>query len=194
MATERTPTGRGRRAASVRLGALLALLACLCVPPFALAQTIPSNLRAAILLRALQYEKVFASGTAPAVILVLGGSAGSRDAAEMTAALQKLANAGATARKVVVEEVRGDASASELARRSASVVYVAEGNETVLPIAVSLAGAMVLCGDASAVGKGCMLSVEPSGTSSRLVVDLGAATKKGFTFDARMLRVARVIR
>jgi hypothetical protein len=170
------------------------MLFVLTFPLFVSADTIPVNLRAAILLRALSYEKVFASSTSSAVIVVLGGTQGARDAAEMAAALQKLGNAGASSRKLVVEEIRGDAAAADLTHLGAAAVYVADGNEAALPVATSLPGAIVLCGNPSGVGKGCMLSVEPSGRSSRLVVDLGAASKKGFTFDARMLRVARVIR
>jgi hypothetical protein len=202
MATERTlgwGTRRALRAAmgSLRgrtLAAVLLVLVGMIGPALAAAQSIPSNLRAAILLRALQYEKVFASSQATATLLVLSGAAGGKDGAEMAAALRQLAQAGAAARKVVIDEVRGESSAAELAKRAPTVLYVAEGNEQALGVAAAVPGAIVLCGDPGAVGKGCILSVEPFGSSSRLVVDTAAASKKGLTFDARMLRVARVIR
>jgi hypothetical protein len=194
MVTERTP--RSRASAGARCAGWL-LLALLVGPAFlgsAFAQAIPGNLRAAILLRALEYEKVFASSKEPALLLVLTGSGGSRDGSEMTAALKQLAQAGAGSRKVVIDEIKGDSNSADLMKRAPAVLYVADGNEAVLGTLDAIPKAIVLCGNPSAVGKGCMLSVEPFGTSSRLVVDTTAAGKKGLTFDARMLRVARVIR
>jgi hypothetical protein len=157
-------------------------------------QAIPSNLRAAILLRALGYEKTFASASDAASLLVLSGPGGARDGGEMTAALRQLAQAGAVSRKLAIEELRDAASLAEVQKRAPAVLYVAEGNEDALTVAAAVPRAIVLCGNPSAVGKGCMLSVEVFGSSSRLVVDTTAASKKGLTFDARMLRVARVIR
>jgi hypothetical protein len=180
---------RKARTRSVRA---LALVLCVLGASLAHAQAIPSNLRAAILLRALQYEKVFASSSETALVVVLVGS-GSRDGTEMTAALKQLASAGAIPRKVSVEEVR-EANTPDLQKKKPAVLYVAEGNEAALGAAAGVAGALVLCGDPNVVGKGCVLSVEAAGSSSRLVIDLATASKKGFTFDARMLRVARVIR
>jgi hypothetical protein len=204
MVTERTQRCWGRAAAHVARWLVLASLIglgpasfgshALWCAPTAFAQAIPSNLRAAILLRALEYEKVFASNKDPAMLLVLSGSGGAHDGAEMTAALRQLAQAGAGSRKVVVDEVKGESTTADLMKRAPAVLYVAEGNEAALGALDAIPRAIVLCGNPSAVGKGCMLSVEPFGTSSRLVVDTAAATKKGLTFDARMLRVARVIR
>jgi hypothetical protein len=194
MTSDRTTAKVWRRAAS-----LLCWLACVAVvlpllAPAARSQGIPSNLRAAILLRALQYEKTFASASEAASLLVLSGPGGARDGAEMTAAMRQLAQAGAVSRKLSIEELRDQASAAEVQKRAPAVLYVAEGNEEALAVAAAVPRAIVLCGNPSAVGKGCMLSVEVFGSSSRLVVDTTAATKKGLTFDARMLRVARVIR
>jgi hypothetical protein len=191
MVTERTP--RSRASARARSAGWL-LLVLVLVPGLALAQAIPSNLRAAILLRALEYEKVFASNKDAALLLVLTGPGGARDGSEMAVALKQLAQAGAGSRKVVVDEVKGESTSADLMKRAPAVLYVAEGNEAVLASLEAIPRAIVLCGNPNAVGKGCMMSVEPFGTSSRLVVDTAAAGKKGLTFDARMLRVARVIR
>jgi hypothetical protein len=191
MVTERMQQYRVRAGArKARWLAFVLLLG----PALASAQAIPGNLRAAILLRALEYEKVFASSKDPALLLVLTGPGGARDGAEMTAALKQLAQAGAGSRRVVIDEVKGASSTDDLMKRAPAVLYVADGNEAALSSLEAIPKAIVLCGNPNAVGKGCMLSVEPFGTSSRLVVDTAAAGKKGLTFDARMLRVARVIR
>ena len=39
-----------------------------------------------------------------------------------------------------------------------------------------------------------MMAVEVAGGTSRLVVDTQRARETGFTFDARLLRLARVLR
>lgn len=175
------------------------LLLCVCIfawllPPVALAQTVPSKLRAAILLRALQYEKVFASESSTAVIVVLAGAKGAADGADMAKIMRQLAEGATGSRKIRVEELSGEVSADALRRTNPAAIYVAEGNEGVLSIAASAGSAIVLCADPGSVGKGCMVAVEAAGSSSRLVVDLAGAEKKGRTFDARLLRLSRVIR
>src|SRR5215212_5697593 len=127
MVTERTQ--RSRATAGARCAGWF-LLVLLVVPALALAQSIPGNLRAAILLRALEYEKVFASSKDPALLIVLTGSGGARDGTEMTAALKQLAQAGAGSRRVVVDEVKGDSNAADLMKRAPAVLYVADGNES----------------------------------------------------------------
>lgn len=194
MTTQRTAPSLWRPAAGLLRWLVFAALVLPVFAPVATGQAIPSNLRAAILLRALGYEKTFASASDAASLLVLSGPGGARDGGEMTAALRQLAQAGAVSRKLAIEELRDAASLAEVQKRAPAVLYVAEGNEDALTVAAAVPRAIVLCGNPSAVGKGCMLSVEVFGSSSRLVVDTTAASKKGLTFDARMLRVARVIR
>src|SRR5688572_24725307 len=111
MTTERTSRSVPRRALSASCWFMCVALSW---PALAFGQGIPSNMRAAILLRALQYEKVFSSGTNAVTLLVLSGGGGVRDGSEMTAALRQLAQAGASARKVVVEELRGESSTADL--------------------------------------------------------------------------------
>jgi hypothetical protein len=175
------------------------MLLCVCVlasllPALGSAQVVPTKLRAAILLRALQYEKVFVSESSIAVIVVLSGAKGTADGAEMAKVMRQLAEGGDGGRKIRVEELSGEVSADALRRTSAAAIYVAQGNEAMVSVAASAGSAIVLCADPSLVGKGCLVAVEPAGSSSRLVVDLAGAEKKGRTFDARLLRLSRVIR
>jgi hypothetical protein len=178
-----------------RIVLFAAWLCALFIPALVVAQSaVPSKLRAAILLRALQYEKAYAAGSGTATIVVLSGTKGAADAAEMVSAMRALGSAGDKGRPFQVKEMSGDVSADALRAAKPAAVYVALGNEGALSMAAGAADALVLCGDPSAVGKGCLLSVEPAGSSSRLVVDLVAAEKAGRTFDARLLRLSRVIR
>ncbi|MFT3922236.1 MAG: YfiR family protein [Myxococcales bacterium] len=170
------------------------LLTCLALPCIALAQQVPAAIRAAILLRSLSYEKGFAAGTGPATVLVLSGSNGTSDGNETAASMKKLATSGGSTRQLRVETSSSDASAAEAKRTKAQVVYVASGNERALSELSELHHIIVLCGDPAGIGKGCVLSVEVSGTSSRLVIDLARATKLGLQLDARILRLARVVR
>src|SRR3954467_3374976 len=90
---------RSTHAARSRAMRVVALLAALCVPAFALAQQVPVAIRAAILLRSLQYEKTFAGSQAPATLLILNGSKGSVDGAEVAAPMKTLASQNAAGRK-----------------------------------------------------------------------------------------------
>jgi hypothetical protein len=176
-----------------RVSAWLIVVCVLASSLSARAQEIPVPLRAAILLRALRYEKGFASGTSPAQLFVLGGRDGA-EAAKVADALSQLAAADASGRKVVVSKLDRDPTLDELRAKAPAVIYVPSGAEATLSLVKSLASSIVLCGNPVHVGKGCMLSVEPFGQSSRLVIDLAEAERKGLRFDARMLRLARVIR
>jgi hypothetical protein len=171
-----------------------ALVAALCLPATVLAQTVPATLRAAILLRSLQYEKSFVTGAGEATLLVLGGAKGDKDASEVLAPMKQLAGSNAAGRGLKIERAAGDGTADEVQKRAATVVYVATGGEHVLAELAPLKGVVILCGDPAFVGKGCLLSVESAGSTSRLVIDVAGAEKAGLRFDARMLRLARVIR
>ncbi len=174
--------------------ALVALalgLLCLSSVQHVFAQEVPFTLRAAILLRALQYEKGYASAAEPAKILVVGTGKSAAEAAAVADALKQLgASAG---RKVNVVKHDKELTADALKAASPKVVYIATGSDSSLALARGQA-AIVLCGDPRNVGKGCVLSVESAGQSSRLVVDLAEAQRQGLRFDARMLSLARVIR
>ena len=186
---------QGRRRTRVRswYGVLIAAFA-LVVPLLALAESVPINLQAAIFMRALAYEKGFVADTSPALILVLGGGKAQKDATEMVAALRAFAGAGGAGRKTRIEEAPADLSLDELKKRAPQVLYVPQGAEAALANVSTLPKTIVLCGSPEAVGKGCILSVRLVSGSSRILIDLPGAEGKGFKFDARLLRVAEVIR
>jgi hypothetical protein len=168
-----------------------------CVLTFSVAvhaQEIPIPLRAAILLRALGYEKGFASNSAPAQLVILGGRDGTAEAGKFAQALSQLASSSGTGRKVVMSKLEREPTVEELRARPPTVIYVTSANDAALATLKSLPVSVVLCGNPAHVGKGCILSVETFGQSSRLVIDLAEAQRKGLRFDARMLRLARVIR
>ena len=178
---------------------ILLALALFALPAVALAQTVPSELRAAILLRALRYERSFASSRdAARVVVVSTSSSGSRsDASAMADAFRKLGRAQAAGRSLDVREVTISSASeglSEVRGLSPKVVYVAPGANAISPGLARLRGTIVLCASGDDVKDGCMMSVEVAGESSRLVIDLPQATRAGLRFDARMLRLARVIR
>lgn len=170
------------------------LASVLIFPALVHAQSIPAALRAAILLRSLQYEKTFASGSGEATLLVLNGSGGAKDGGEVLGPFKQIAASGAAGRSLKVESSNSDAAADETKKRAPAVIYVASGNEGALADLAKVRGVVIMCGDPALVGRGCLLSVESAGSASRLVVDLGRAEKAGLKFDARMLRLARVIR
>ena len=155
------------------------------------AQEVPVALRTAILLRALAYEKGFASGSERAKIVVVGAGKASSEVAGVSAAISQLTESGG--RKISVIKHAQDLTDEALKGLEADVVYVAAGSDASLAVA-RRSKLVVLCGNPRDVGKGCVLSVESAGRSSRLVIDLNEAERKGLRFDARMLRLARVIR
>ena len=155
------------------------------------AQEVPIPLRAAVLLRALAYEKGFANDATPAKIVVAGTGKATAEIAGVTAALTQLAKGGN--REIAVVKHEREAVDDTLRSLGADVIYVATGSNAVLA-AARRSDSLVVCGDPHDVGKGCVLSVESAGKSSRLVIDLTEADRKGLRFDARILRLSRVIR
>ena len=89
------------RSAGCRPGALavaasaLIILFSVGLPKGAWAQLVPANLRAAIFLRALGYERGFASGSGAAKLVVVKGASGeaARDGAEMAPSTRSSARA-----------------------------------------------------------------------------------------------------
>lgn len=156
---------------------------------------LPANLRAAILARALGYEKSFSSEKASATLLVISGGPGAADAKAVTAALEPFVRGGSVGRPVALDSVDlAAASIDELKRRGATVIFVPAGNREIYTKLADFLRVIVLCSDPADVGQGCMLSVEVAGKTSRLVVDAVRAERAQVRFDARMLRLARVTR
>ncbi|MEM9075203.1 MAG: hypothetical protein AAGE52_42285, partial [Myxococcota bacterium] len=111
-------------ARSIATGGLIALL-LVGGPLRAAAQTVPPDLRAAVIVRALGYERVLRGGTGPVRLLVVTDVSGRRDAEAMTRAFREFAartNLGGRRLRVDRVEV-GDTA--EVLRRDPHVVYFA---------------------------------------------------------------------
>lgn len=185
------------------LCSFVAALAALVALPWGIAaraQDIPAPLRAALVLRAVGYERTINTGRG-SLRLVVVGAAGSSDAADMQSAFEGLAPRMQVAgRTVVVSRIEHQSVAETLAeirRTGATIVYVASDVEGVVGSMANVLGSerrLLVCGRPRLVGSGCILSIEPAGGRSRLVIDLARASAQGFEFDSRLVRLSRVVR
>jgi hypothetical protein len=193
------------RTAPLRLRALgaaaaaVVAIACALAPAAAWAQLVPTNLRAAIFLRALGYERTFASANDAAKLVVVKGGSGeaSEDGAAMARAFQEILRASHLPRPMTITQVtHRDAASTAQAIEAAhpDVVYLPRGTYEVSERLGAQRGVIVLCASAQGMERACSVSVEVSGSSPRLVVNLGHAERAGLRFDARLLGLSRVIR
>jgi hypothetical protein len=163
---------------------------------------IAPEFRAAILLRAMAYERRFASTKGDVQLVVVGGAEGASaaDAVAMEKAFGALASKLLIAgRKLFVKRITHNNPAETLKKLEllqANIVYAATGlRESFAQWGLSLGreGRILTCTEASGVGKGCLMAVEKSGERARIVLHLGLATESGFKFDPRLLRLSRVV-
>lgn len=172
-------------------------------PSGARAQAVEPSARAMVLLRALAYERGLARGSDELRLVVLIGSSGAaaQDGRAMQEAFVALARrvqvAGRRLRVIPVEHEGARETLGAIRSARADVVYVARGLER----AVSELGGLVasdrrvmICGDPGGVGDGCMMSVERHGRRMRVVMHLRLADAVGKSFDARLLRLSRIVR
>jgi len=163
---------------------------------------VPEGVRAAILLRAIAYEKSFSAGKGEALLVVVGpdGGSGAADAQKMSQAFQQIAakvKVGQRSVKVVQLRHGGDTEATRqaLGRMKPDVVYVATGLRALLKQldAAPVPRRTVVCGSSGDLGKGCVIGVELVGNRSQLVVDMVRMSAASLQFDSRLLRLARRI-
>jgi len=182
------------------LTAVLLLSGAWTVP--AAAQGVRAEVRSAVLLRALAYEAAFAGGSGEALLAVVGPESGpaadhADEAATGFARLVRRMRVASRPVRVIRVTHRSNASTiSALRAQGVAAVYVAPGLDGLASaIAGGLSGrnATVMC-VAGEIGNGCTLGVERYGSGSRIVLHIGAMRAAGLTFDARLLRLARVIR
>lgn len=167
------------------------------------AQAVPAELRAAILLRAVAYERNLAGGDGAVPMLVVRGSSGSAaaDGRAMENALQALAARVRVAGRPL--QIRGielespQQVASVASQIDAQIVYLPTGLEAYVRPLAGLLGRqrrMLACGDPSGVTEGCVLSVEAGEPRARVVIHLRLAQALGLHFDARLLQLSRIVR
>lgn len=169
--------------------------------PVVRADEVPANLRAAILLRALGYERRLASGEGEIRLMVVSpqDGPGREEGTEMARAFHTLARRLRIADRpmrvsFLAAETREGALRAVRARR-ADVVYVARGLRLGAEgRALARQGHLLVCGHPEAIAEGCVIGVELAQGRSRLVVHLPRAHAGRFRFDGRLLRLARVIR
>jgi len=178
----------------------LVLLGGLSVRHAAAAGLTAEQVRSVILMKALGYERTVSSrsGTLVVAVVVPGNGPAAAEGAAMYDALRLTPGNVVDGRSLQVRKVAFDSKdqvQSSLAKQGAEVVYVPEGMDD-LSASLRDAGArlLILCGDPTAVGKGCLMSVEAQSQGSRLVLDARGAEEAGFSFDARLLRLSRVVR
>jgi hypothetical protein len=185
----------------------LALLLCwLLLGPvphsIARAEPAPVGFRAAILLRALGYERRAATESGEFMLVVVGSTQGpglvdGRTMFETFSGLAERLRIGARTIKVVsvIHRELGN-TRTQLARLKPSGVYFASGLEDVsedLEEVLRPLGTVTMCADGSELAEGCVLGVQQTDQGSVLVVHLSRSKRAGLSFDPRMLRLARVL-
>jgi hypothetical protein len=181
-----------------------AVLASATLPPSgARAQVVEPDARAMVLLRALAYERGLARRSDDLRLVVLIGSSGAaaRDGRAMKDAFAGLAQrvevAGRRLRVIPVEHESARETLGAIRSARADVVYVAVGLDEVVGELGGLVASdrrVMICGDPGDVGEGCMMSVERHGRRMRVVMHLRLADAVGKSFDARLLRLSRIVR
>jgi YfiR/HmsC-like len=166
------------------------------------APSVPYELRSAILIRAISYEKTLASRTGRAVIAIVGGPSGdsAEDAGEMSAVFERLAGRTMVAnRPATVVRVTYDSKTklqAALSAQHAEVVYVAPGLSSVIPDIPIREGAVVriiICGDGDDIERGCALAVTRADNKPQLLLNVKHANAAGLRFAPQLLRLARII-
>jgi hypothetical protein len=183
---------------------LLTLIAVGSVSHTSLAEKpVPPPLRAAILLRAIGYEKGFSgrSGVAVVAVVVKGSDVSLGDGKAVAAALAALGRktkvAGRQIKVVIITHSSASETAAKLKGGKAEFVYLAEGAEDLakdIPASEGGIRRIVACSHGSRVQGRCVLGVELHGEKPRLVVNLKQANAVGLRFQPELLRLARVIR
>jgi hypothetical protein len=191
------------------LSPLRALCLLLCwlllgsVPPsIARAEPVSVGFRAAILLRALGYERRAASETGDFTLVVVGSTQGpglidGRTMFETFSGLSHRLRIGARAINVVSVVHRDlGGTRAQLARLKPHGVYFASGLERVAEDSEEVLaplGVVTMCADGAELAEGCVLGVQQTEEGSVLVVHLARGKRSGLSFDPRMLRLARVV-
>ncbi|MCA9535176.1 MAG: hypothetical protein KC593_15900 [Myxococcales bacterium] len=143
-------------------------------------------LRAAIVLRAVRYERVFSSSSEPADVVIVHRPGGEARARSLRRAFVALGERGVAGRPLnVLLTVEGGLLSSR-----ARLIHMTQG---VAANAVpGIQETVVSCDDPSLPAP-CVLSVELHGDSRRMVLHRTRARSMGLSFDGRLLAMARVV-
>jgi hypothetical protein len=165
------------------------------------AEPVSVGFRAAILIRALGYERRTATEQGDFMLVVVGSTQGpglvdGRTMFETFSGLAQRLRIG-TRTLTVVSVIHRDVNATraQLARLKPQGVYFASGLERVAASSADVLGpgTVTMCADGAELAEGCVLGVQATDEGSVLVVHLGRGRRAGLSFDPRMLRLARVL-
>lgn len=157
-----------------------------------------AKLRASIFLRVLGHERTLTAESGELVVAVVMPPEAPRDAKQMAGALvtlgKKVRVAGRSLRVLLVEH-KGEASTVEaLLRNGVHALYLPAGSESLGGALSRRSPAVTYCAQPQAVESGCMMAVETVTGRPRVVINLALAKKLGLDFDARLLRLARIVK
>jgi hypothetical protein len=166
-------------------------------------EPVAPGLRAAILLRALAYDRTLAEHEGDIVVTVVApaNGPGATDADEMMRALDVLTSSGITlgGRPIHGRRIRHESPAATVAairQADARLVYLASGLEAASAgVAAGLAGQhrLIACSDGTDMASGCAIAVERQGDNPRVVLRMARVREAGIQFEARFLALAHLV-
>jgi hypothetical protein len=168
------------------------------------AQGVPSDLKAAILLRALSYDRNLQRRSGAAVRVGIVHQAGQEGPGSCRATMSAAFRAATTQRiqdlpiTVVELELRSiDQLQAEIDSEGVNLLYICEGlggrADAIADLAASRA-LLTLCGSEELVREGLAIGVAPKGETAKIVVNVRAARGQGADLDSRLLMMAELVR
>lgn len=195
--TRRTRDGRG-----ARIGAVIVVTALLGAPVAEAQADLAPEIRAALMVKILQYDRATVKRTGGAV-LVVAGRAGAPDdtCALMAKALQEAARhvpAGGAPVRVTSGKAGSPAGLEALlVNESATALYLCPSLEPAVtdlaPVTRKLR-VITFSGSEAAARAGVSVAVFPRGARPVVAIHLAHAREEGAEFDADLLRVSEVTR
>ncbi len=173
------------------------------VIPGAASQTVPVEMQLPIYFKLLTYDRTLWDVAEPrlriGLLHRLGSDLSSRNLAAMLEALE--ASAEKTINGLPFEYVTlswrdHDDLTRQLTRADIDVLYVTAGHRGHLDAVARNTrhlGILTLAGSEGDVGRGLSVGLSPEGERLRIEVDLEALGAEGHQFDARVLRLCRVV-
>ncbi len=173
------------------------------VTPGAASQTVPAEMQLPIYFKLLTYDRTLWDVAEPrlriGLLHRLGSDVSGRNLGAMLEALE--ASAEKTINGVPFEYVTlswrdHDDLTRQLAQADIDVLYVTKGHRGHLDAVVRNTrhlGILTLAGSEGDVGRGLSVGLSPEGERLRIEVDLEALRAEGHQFDARVLRLCKVV-
>ncbi len=168
------------------------------------AQRVPAKLRVAITFKALTYDRNLTSGRGGqlkiGVVSLVGDDASGRVANEIKAEIKRVLGARVSGLKLSVKQIsvkKGDAPAKLVSQAGVNLLYLTPLPTGMLDALRTLGRAkklLLVSGEAAHSRSHAALTVALAGRKPQIIVNLKLARAQGANFDARLLRLAEVIR